>query len=118
HVGGGTLPKNNEFKTYLNFRNNLLLLQKNLPDDRIFITFFCRFFLDNLAALVFLLKGQPKDFFAVYKAFFAFLKLRKKNKAKRVQFQHNAFKETYPHSIVFLHYVLRKKYFDGKKIKS
>lgn len=118
HVGGGTLPKNNSLKTYLNFRNNLLLLQKNLPDNQIFFTFFLRFFLDNLAALVFLLKGQPKDFIAVYKAFFTFLKMRKKAKAKRVSIQYDAYKETYPRSIVFLHYILRKKYFDGHKIKS
>ncbi|MDL2296819.1 glycosyltransferase family 2 protein [Bacteroidales bacterium OttesenSCG-928-B11] len=118
HVGGGTLPKNNSRKTYLNFRNNLLLLQKNLPENRLFITFFCRFFLDNIAALVFLLKGQPADFAAVYKAFFGFLKLRKKVKAKRVGFVKNAFLETYPYSIVFAHYILRKKIFDGRKLKS
>ncbi|MDL2325669.1 hypothetical protein LJC67_01215, partial [Bacteroidales bacterium OttesenSCG-928-A14] len=78
----------------------------------------CRFFLDNIAALVFLLKGQPADFAAVYKAFFGFLKLRKKVKAKRVGFVKNAFLETYPYSIVFAHYILRKKIFDGRKLKS
>lgn len=118
HVGGGTLPKNNALKTFLNFRNNLLLLQKNLPQNRLFITFFLRFFLDNLAALVFLLKGQPKDFIAVYKAFFSFLKHRKKAKSKRTIIKYNAYQDTYPRSIVFLHYILRKKYFNGNKFKS
>ena len=70
HVGGGTLPKNNSFKTYLNFRNNLFLLLKNLPYYRLLITFILRFFMDQLAAFVFLSKGEKENFKAVYKAIF------------------------------------------------
>ena len=49
HIGGGTLPKNNPRKTYLNFRNNFFLLYKNLPANRLFPVFFTRLFLDGLA---------------------------------------------------------------------
>lgn len=117
HVGGGTLPKNNAFKTYLNFRNNLFLLLKNLPKHRILITFFMRFFLDQVAAVVFLLKGQYKDFFAVWKAIFHFAKGFKKMKAKRGVIQDKVFAMTYPHSIVFAFFIQKKRNFDGNQLK-
>jgi len=116
HVGGGTLPKNNAFKTYLNFRNNLFLLLKNLPKNRILITFFIRFFLDQVAAVVFLLKGEYKDFLAVWKAIFHFAKGFKKMKAKRGSIQDKVFAMTYPHSIVFAFFVQKKRKFDGKHL--
>lgn len=117
HVGGGTLPKNNAFKTYLNFRNNLFLLLKNLPKHRILITFFMRFFLDQVAAVVFLLKGEYKDFFAVWKAIFHFAKGFKKMKAKRGSIQDKVFAMTYPHSIVFAFFIQKKSKFDGNQLK-
>src|SRR6056297_2072863 len=49
HVGGGTLPKSNPFKTYLNFRNNLLLLYKNLPEEILRKTIRRRMLLDGLS---------------------------------------------------------------------
>lgn len=116
HVGGGTLPKNNSFKTYLNFRNNLYLLQKNLPQNRVFITFFVKFFLDQIAAFFFLLQGNSKDFVAVYRAMFHFWKNKEQMKQKRGVISEQAFAHTYPKSIVWAHYFLRKKYFDGKKL--
>lgn len=67
HVGGGTLPKENPHKTYLNFRNNMLLLYKNLPEDCFARVMFWRFWLDALASLVFLLKGEWGSFKAVWK---------------------------------------------------
>ncbi len=68
HLGGGTLPKENPRKTFLNFRNNLLLLYKNLPQRRLRKVFFLRFWLDALASLVFLLKGEGRSFRAVWQA--------------------------------------------------
>ena len=117
HVGGGTLPKKNSLKTYLNFRNNLFLLLKNLPDDRIFITFFVRFFLDNVAAAMFLFQGHGGDFISVYKAFFAFMKKRKAIIAKRADENKPAYDDTCKKSVVFLHYLKQKKYFDGRDFK-
>lgn len=114
HIGGGTLPKNNSFKTYLNFRNNLFLLLKNLPDERLTKTFVVKFFLDQVAAVFFLLQGHFKDFTAVYKAMHSFYKDYKVCKAKRNTLPKMAFSDTYPKSIVFLHYFQRKKFFDGK----
>lgn len=114
HVGGGTLPKNNSFKTFLNFRNNLFLLLKNLPANRLFITFFLRFFLDNMAAMLFLVKGNTKDFTAVYKAFFAFVKGWKLMKSKRGDGPKSAFCDMNKKSVVFLHFIKRKRYFDGE----
>ncbi len=67
HVGGGTLPKENPRKTYLNFRNNLFLLYKNLPENRLRTVMFWRFWLDALASVVFLLKGECGSFKAVWK---------------------------------------------------
>lgn len=116
HIGGGTLPKNNAFKTFLNFRNNLFLLLKNLPKNQIVRTFFVRFFMDNLAAVVFALQGNKKDFIAVYKAWFAFLAQYKKMKQKRTGDFHRAFQSLYPHSIVFHYHLMHQKYFDGKQL--
>ena len=50
HVGGGTLPKSNPMKTYLNFRNNLTMLYKNLPTEDLKPVMRMRLFLDYLAA--------------------------------------------------------------------
>ncbi len=115
HIGGGTLPKNNAFKTYLNFRNNLFLLLKNLPEERLTVTFALRFFLDQLAAFAFLLQGHFKDFVAVYKAMFQFYSRYKEFKAKRNTLPKLAFADTFPESVVFIHYFKRKKRFDGHK---
>ena len=77
HVGGGTLPKENPNKTYLNFRNNLYMLYKNLPDERLSTVMRCRFWLDRLAALQFLLKGERRSFQAVFRARADFRKQKK-----------------------------------------
>lgn len=116
HVGGGTLPKNNAYKTFLNFRNNLFLLVKNMPKNRLLPTLFLRFFMDILAALLFLCQGHGRDFTAVLKAQFAFWKSYKKMKLKRDNRYMTAFTDTYPHSIVWGHYVAGKRYFNGKKL--
>lgn len=68
HVGGGTLPKSNPRKTYLNFRNNLSMLYKNLPDGRLNRVLLLRLVLDYVAALKFLLELKPKEFQAVFQA--------------------------------------------------
>ena len=77
HVGGGTLPKENPRKTFLNFRNNLLLLYKNLPERRLRRVLFIRFWLDALASLVFLVKGESRSFLAVWKGRHAFHQMKK-----------------------------------------
>ena len=68
HVGGATLNYNNPRKTYLNFRNNLLMLYKNLPDGDLFKVMLFRAVFDYVAALKFLLSGDGGAFKAVMKA--------------------------------------------------
>lgn len=68
HVGGGTLPKNNPMKTYLNFRNNLLMLYKNLPENELHKVMRARMFLDYVAAFKSLVTGCFGDFKAIVKA--------------------------------------------------
>ena len=72
HLGGGTLPKSNPYKTYLNIRNNHVLLYKNLPGNKWLKIFLIRIPLDILAALKFLSGPQPSEFWAVLKAYFSF----------------------------------------------
>jgi len=74
HLGGASLNNQNPFKTYLNFRNNLLMLLKNLPASLIFPVIFIRLLLDGLAGTVFLFQGKPKHTWAIVKAHFGFYK--------------------------------------------
>ncbi|GAB2952705.1 glycosyltransferase family 2 protein [Hymenobacter coalescens] len=73
HVGGGTLHKSNPRKTYLNFRNGLALLYKNLAPGELWPTLLTRFGLDWVAAAQFLAKGQSGDARAVLRAHWHFL---------------------------------------------
>lgn len=68
HVGGATLKKSNPQKTYLNFRNNLLLLYKNLPCEELRRVMRVRTLLDYVAAFKFLLSGSVANFRAVLRA--------------------------------------------------
>ncbi|WP_298420661.1 glycosyltransferase family 2 protein [uncultured Kordia sp.] len=107
HVGGATLESTNPKKTYLNFRNSLCMLAKNLPKGKLFPIIFSRLILDGIAALQFLIKLQFTHFLAVIKAHFHFyarlpkmLKKRQKTQQKQY-FQHN--------SIIFSYFVKGKK---------
>lgn len=68
HVGGATLKKENPHKTFLNFRNNLVMLYKNLPEEELDEVMRFRALLDYVAAFVFLLKGQWENAVAVVRA--------------------------------------------------
>jgi len=72
HVGGGTLNKENPFKTYLNFRNNLILLYKNLEPSKRFFIIFIRMILDAVAGIKFLTEGKLSSFTAILKAHYGF----------------------------------------------
>ncbi len=117
HIGGGTLPKQSSRKTYLNFRNNLSLLYKNLYASELFFVFFMRFFLDQIAAVKFLSEGNFSDFCAVYKAYWHFIKMIPKNQKKRRR-QTTICKHhtgVYPFSIVWKYYIQKKKTFSVLK---
>ncbi len=83
HVGGGTLAYASSKKTFLNFRNSLLMIYKNEAPGRVFHVIFRRMILDGIAALSFLLKGQVGAFFAVFRAHLAFYGLLGKFRSKR-----------------------------------
>jgi len=107
HVGGATLDNSNPKKTYLNFRNSLCMLAKNLPKEKLFPIILSRLVLDGIAAIQFLFKLQFRHFIAVIKAHFHFyarlskmLKKRQKTQQKQY-FQHK--------SIIFSYFVKGKK---------
>ena len=78
HVGGGTLPKGNPMKTFLNFRNNLTMLFKCLPEEDLKRVMRWRWWLDYLAAWeMLILKRNVGDFKAIYRARRAFKRWRK-----------------------------------------
>ena len=110
HVGGGTLPKGNPRKTYLNFRNNLLMLYKNLPERELRPVLRMRWFLDYLAAFQMLVLGRNwGDFKAVLKARHDYHVMRKDYVEVRAQIQkhrklkHIAQRRSY--SILWQYYV-------------
>ena len=73
HVGGGTLPKGNATKVFLNFRNNLVMMAKNLPLSQSLWKIPFRFLLDTVSAFKSLFEGQDTYFIAVFKSHIAFL---------------------------------------------
>ena len=82
HIGGGTLPNESPFKLRLNYRNNLLMLENNLPSTlgsrfKTRIRIFTRMCLDGLSALVYLLKGKWSFFRAVIQAHLEYRRLRR-----------------------------------------
>ncbi|MFT4968335.1 MAG: GT2 family glycosyltransferase [Chitinophagales bacterium] len=76
HVGGGTLQADNPRKTFLNFRNNLLMILKNRPLSHAYLIIFARLILDGAAGIQFLFKGQYSHCLAILKAHFAFYRLQ------------------------------------------
>ncbi|MFD2201799.1 glycosyltransferase family 2 protein [Shivajiella indica] len=78
HVGGATLSPSNPQKTYLNFRNSLLTLRKNLPNLYWSAIYISRIFLDMLASTVFFFKNEKKHSKMIIKAHLDFLKMHKK----------------------------------------
>lgn len=113
HVGGGTLPKGNSRKTFLNFRNNLIMLAKNLPRREKWWKIPYRIMLDNISALKGLLSGDAGYFMALLQAHWAFynwlLFYRKKNKYTRQKVVR--LQGIYRHNIVWQHFVKGKKRF-------
>lgn len=76
HVGGGTLPNNSPQKLYLNFRNNLLMMEKNLPVASRNRIIFIRMWIDRAAAIAYLLMGKTDYFKSVVNAHKDFKKMR------------------------------------------
>jgi len=110
HVGGATLNEGNPRKTFLNFRNSLLMLTKNLPERKLFLILFLRLCLDGLAGIQFILKGKFKHCWAIVKAHFAFYGLINKNLKKRNSKNRSDYYRS--KSIVYQYFVKNGKVFE------
>ena len=105
HVGGATLKEGNPKKTFLNFRNSLLMLTKNLPKESLFQVLFSRMILDGIAGIRFLFQGQFLHTIAVLKAHFYFYHLLSINYKKRKKTQLKKYYKV--KSIVYSYYIKR-----------
>lgn len=118
HVGGGTLPKSNPMKTFLNFRNNLTMLYKCLRDEELDSVMRWRWWLDYLAAWeMLILKRNVGDFKAVYRARRAFKRWKKDFEQDRSKIQASRKEKKIPEqrdfSLLWQYYVKGKKAFSS-----
>ncbi|MBP5328144.1 MAG: glycosyltransferase family 2 protein [Bacteroidales bacterium] len=111
HVGGGTLPKSSPFKTQLNFRNNLAMLYKNLPDRRLRRVLSLRFVLDWVAAFSFLLKGNVGEFKAVFAAHKEFRSWKPMLKKKRAEVNPHEVPHIMKRSLLLQYHLMRHRTF-------
>lgn len=119
HVGAATLKRESPQKTFLNFRNNLLMLYKNLPISRLLPVMRVRACLDMLAALSFLLKGQSANARAVLRARRAYKAMRNDYVLIRMKNLREttpaAIPESLPGCILTRFYLMRRKTFSSLK---
>lgn len=115
HLGGGTLTYDSPQKIYLNFRNNLLMLLKNLPEKKVYSILFLRLILDGVAAIKFLAGLNGKALLSVLKAhvyFYSnFRKFRKKRKLLTPFATQDHHAEIYPHGIMLRFFIQKKRKF-------
>ena len=118
HVGGGTLPKGNPMKTYLNFRNNLTMLYKNLPQKELHYVMRVRWLLDYVAAWqTLILNRNVGDFCAIYRARRDFMRWRTEFRPERKEHQRERVEARVPRTLrtnfclVWQYYARRRKTF-------
>ena len=116
HVGAATLKKENPRKTFLNFRNNLLMLYKNLPEKDLKHVMVVRGVLDVVAALVFFLKGEKGAAKAVIQACQEFERIRPEYESSRKENIEKAVTDAIPEKVSYS--ILWKFHFLGKKVFS
>ena len=114
HVGGGTLPKGNERKVFLNFRNNMIMLAKNLPKRQSVWKIPMRVLLDFVSAYKSLFSGQLVYFLAVAEAHMAFLKwlIFKQGESVFPPRRRTRLTGWYQHSVAWKHFVEGRETFD------
>lgn len=113
HVGGGTLPRGNTKKTYLNFRNNKIMLSKNLPFSKRIWVMSARNVLDGISAFKGLLTGDGGYFIAILRAHLGFAKWWWLHRKKSVfpATKHGSLSGHFQKNIAWLHFVKKKKSF-------
>lgn len=111
HLGGSTLSNMNPKKTFLNFRNSLFSITKNLPRRKAFLIIFIRLVLDAVAALRFIFQLKFNHFFAIIKAHLSFYKHFGKmyRKREKANFILNYYAKK---SIVWSHFVHQENVFN------
>ena len=114
HLGGGSLPMNHPKKLFLNYRNNLLMLHKNLCAKQRKKIFFARVLLDTMAGGLFLLKGQWSNTRSVIRAYKAFWEMRKAYPEPESSMSLSGI---YPRSIVLDYFLRGKKKFSDLNFK-
>lgn len=112
HLGGGTLSNSNPRKTFLNFRNSLLMLTKNLPTQSLLFILFGRLILDGIAGIQLLFNGKLKHFISILKAHFSFYVLFFKTVKKRKSSNNSLY--YHKTSIVFDYFIKNCTIFDDK----
>ena len=115
HVGGGTLPKSSPFKTELNFRNNLSMLYKNLPQGRRGRVLAMRMWLDRVAALKFLVEGHRGEYIAVRKAHRQYREWKPQLEEKRAKNGTHQVPQVYQGLLLPEYYLLGRKRFSDLK---
>jgi GT2 family glycosyltransferase len=120
HVGGATLSETSPHKTYLNFRNNRLLLYKNLPPNRLKPVMRTRLFLDCLAAFQLLASGKMRAAGAVLKALYHFHRMKKDyTTVRRSNMEQTTVPEPpviYPQNLLWQYYAKRRKTYKDLQI--
>ncbi len=113
HVGGGTLPKGQYRKTYLNFRNNLIMLSRNLDKREKYWKLLVRLILDGVFAIKTLFEGDFESIRAVFFAHMHFYKwsFSKENKTDNLRLPFSKLRGGISKSVVFEHFIKGKKYF-------
>lgn len=112
HVGGATLKESNPHKTYLNFRNSLFSISKNVPKRFVFFVILFRLILDGIAGLKFIIELRPIHTWAILKAHFSFYYHLPKMLKKRNKISFKQTKYYYCFSIVWQHFILRRNTFN------
>lgn len=120
HIGGGTLDKSNWRKTYLNFRNNLELMYKNIEDQYLFRSLFVRMLLDGVAAFKFLVSNGFSHFWAIVRAHLHFYRLlpqiRQKRRALKKKVRNRNSTGVYMGSVVIDYFIRGKRSFKALPI--
>lgn len=112
HVGGATLTVGSPRKTFLNFRNSLWMLLKNVPASRLLPVLLIRMILDGIAGIRHLFKGEFAHLMAILKAHYYFYVKLFYFLNKRGSKQYNNYYKT--NSIVYLYFITKGKIFDKK----
>ncbi|MBP2832759.1 glycosyltransferase family 2 protein [Aquimarina sp. U1-2] len=111
HLGGATLDTMNPRKTFLNFRNNLFMLLKNVPGPKVWWVLFNRMLLDGLAGIKFLISGKFSHFAAILRAHFGFyLNFNRFVKKRKKLSQRGKYYSIF--SVVWQYFILKRKHFN------